>query len=185
MRFLVVWIFLFLTLVSAQEESIAEKRWSDYRRFMEKTALLSKQVQLEEINGYFNQIVNELDSLNWGEEDYWSTPKEFIIRGKGDCEDFVIAKYFALKELGFDASQMMIIIVKVDNLQELHAVLGVKNQSGEILILDNLSWKILPITKRRDLKIVKWVNESSLKAQDQRLETIKFLGVIQKIKNER
>lgn len=32
--------------------------------------------------------------------DYWATPYEFLARDKGDCEDYVIAKYFALLHLG-------------------------------------------------------------------------------------
>lgn len=30
----------------------------------------------------------------------WKTPKEFLIDGEGVCEDFAIAKYFTLLELG-------------------------------------------------------------------------------------
>jgi len=141
---------------------------------------LNKTVQIEKVNNYFNGIVNELDILNWEKEDYWATPNEFVTRGKGDCEDFVIAKYFSLKELGIEPKNMMLIIVKVDGMKELHAVLGVKNGSSEILILDNLSWKILPLSKRTDLKIVRWVNETYLDKSD-KPEVKLFTQVIKKM----
>lgn len=164
--------------------SMEEKRLEDYHIFIHKTVPLSSEMKLEKVNNYFNMIVNELDINNWGIEDYWATPQEFIEHGKGDCEDFAIAKYFALKELGFNPSKMMIMIVKVDRMQDFHAVLGVKDSSGEIMILDNLSWKILPLTKRTDLKIVRWVNESiaaQISPTSHRDEVEKFRTVIGKI----
>lgn len=78
----------------------------------------------------------------------------------------------------------MIMIVKVDRMQDFHAVLGVKDSLGEILILDNLSWKILPLTKRTDLKIVRWVNElivAQTSPTSHRDEVEKFRTVIGKI----
>lgn len=181
MRFIVS---LILCLITLYGETLEEKRLADYHSFIIKTQPLSSEMKLEKVNLYFNAFVNELDINNWGYEDYWASPKEFISKGRGDCEDFAIAKYFVLKELGFDPAKMMILIVKVDNLQELHAVLGVKNSAGEIMILDNLSWKILPLTKRTDLKIVRWVNESIVSKTsptDNREEIDKFRGVIGKI----
>lgn len=165
-------------------ETLGQKRIDDYERFIKETTLLPKDVQLEKVNHYFNAIVNELDIHNWNIEDYWATPAEFIVRGKGDCEDFVIAKYFTLKQLGFDPTKMMIMIVKVDHERDFHAVLGLKNSTGEILILDNLSWKILPLTKRTDLKIVRWVNESIVTKTPQhtnRMEVENFRVVLDKI----
>ena len=54
----------------------------------------------------------------------------------GDCEDFAIAKYFALRDLGFPASQMRIVVLK-DTLRNLdHAVTAVY-LDGDAWILDN------------------------------------------------
>ena len=53
----------------------------------------------------------------WGVMDYWETPAEFFQKS-GDCEDFAIAKYFALRDLGFPASQMRIVVLK-DTLRNL------------------------------------------------------------------
>lgn len=164
-------------------ESMGDKRIESYKRFLETIVHDSPTLQMEKVNDYFNQLVNESDRVVWGEEDYWATPKELILQGRGDCEDFAIAKYFALKTLGADPSKMMILIVKADGRPELHVVLGVKQPSSEIMILDNLSWKIVPLGKRKDLKIVRWVNENHLERIDSQ-DAIKLSRVIQKIKAE-
>lgn len=178
-------IFLILAgyIWVSHADSIGEKRKISYNRFLETIAHDSPALQMEKINDYFNQIVNDSDWVVWGEEDYWATPKELMKQGRGDCEDFAIAKYFALKTLGIDPSKMMILIVKVDGLSELHVVLGVKNTLTEIMILDNLSWKIIPLKKRSDLKIVRWVNETHLDRFDSP-DALKLGRVIQKMKRE-
>jgi predicted transglutaminase-like cysteine proteinase len=46
------------------------------------------------------------------QEDYWSTPREFLISGRGDCEDYAIIKYFTLIKLGFDERKLFLTSVK-------------------------------------------------------------------------
>jgi len=147
------YLFCLITPLLYSNE-IAKLRMDDYNDFVRAVSTLPRSVQIERVNSYFNRIVNDYDINIWGKEDYWATPEEFIIRGGGDCEDFVIAKYFTLKRLGFDPSKMMIYIVKVQHERDFHAVLGVQNERNETMILDNLSWKILPIHKRSDLHIL-------------------------------
>jgi len=57
-------------------------------------------MQLLEMNRIFNQFEFLEDHLPWGEQDYWATAEEFHATRKGNCEDFVIARYFALRKLG-------------------------------------------------------------------------------------
>jgi predicted transglutaminase-like cysteine proteinase len=77
--------------------------------------------------------------------DYWATPKEFLMLS-GDCEDYSIAKYFALKQLGLDISKMRIVVVK-DRIRNVgHAVLAVY-MDNTAYILDNLSNLVLPHNK--------------------------------------
>ena len=54
--------------------------------------------QLKEVNRAFNAHRYTLDINNWGEEDYWETPYQFL-KKNGDCEDYAISKYFTLKAL--------------------------------------------------------------------------------------
>lgn len=87
------------------------------------------------VNAMINKTTYINDSKNWGKSDYWATPIEFLSRG-GDCEDFAIAKYTALRMLGVSEDLMRIAIVhdKVKNIP--HAVLIVYTEDG-VLILDN------------------------------------------------
>lgn len=81
------------------------------------------------------------DSRNWGQSDYWETPAEFQSRG-GDCEDYAIAKYAALKSLGVPEERLRIAIVQ-DTWKKLpHAVLVVYTDEGPY-ILDNQSKSML------------------------------------------
>lgn len=86
-----------------------------------------------------NRMMNEkkyiLDNKNWGKSDYWATPIEFLARG-GDCEDFSIAKYFALRALGVPESHMRIAIVHDNQKNIPHAILIVYAENGP-MILDN------------------------------------------------
>ena len=70
--------------------------------------------------------------------DYWAQPGEFLQHG-GDCEDFCIAKYLALRDLGFDEGAMRIVIVTDLQKQIPHAILAVQRDEGDELILDNQS----------------------------------------------
>ncbi len=93
------------------------------------------------VNGYFNQWRPKSDADTWDTPEYWASPKEFIgVRG-GDCEDYAIAKYFALRFLGIGADRMRLVVVrrKDENgvfAPELHAVLAVR-ASKTWFILDN------------------------------------------------
>ena len=74
--------------------------------------------------------------------DYWASPIQFLNRS-GDCEDFVVFKYFALKLLGFDDRRLKIVLVRdtVNNAD--HAVLAVY-LNGQIYILDSNLKDIVP-----------------------------------------
>jgi predicted transglutaminase-like cysteine proteinase len=92
--------------------------------------------KLEIINDWANAHPYITDQLNWGMQDYWATPYEFMDIN-GDCEDYAIAKYYSLRAAGVPEEQMRIMIVQDLNLGGIiHAVLGV--YEGERLwILDN------------------------------------------------
>ena len=87
------------------------------------------------VNNYMNSFRYIEDKNNWGRSDYWATPAEFYSRG-GDCEDFAIAKYAALKALGFPASQMRLAIVQDQKKNVPHAILIVYTARGAVM-LDN------------------------------------------------
>ena len=87
------------------------------------------------VNEYVNQFRYIEDQNNFGKSDYWATPTEFFARG-GDCEDFAIAKYAILKQLGVSEDRMRLAIVqdKIKNIP--HAILIVYTDNGP-MVLDN------------------------------------------------
>jgi len=119
--------------------SSAARSWHQ----MEKTALtLTSTEQLKWVNQFFNRWPYRLDLETYGLRDYWATPKEFM-QFSGDCEDYSISKYFALRALGLPAEKLRIVVIK-DNIRNLgHAVLAVY-QGDQVYILDNLSDLVLP-----------------------------------------
>ena len=76
-----------------------------------------------------------------GVEDYWATPREFFAKG-GDCEDYALAKYAALRAAGFAQDDLRFLIVRLPHLQTDHAVLSVRHE-GRWLILDNRRFAML------------------------------------------
>jgi predicted transglutaminase-like cysteine proteinase len=98
--------------------------------------------QLETVNRFLNDWRYKDDSKNYGRRDYWASPLEFFLRS-GDCEDYAIVKYVTLRELGFAAEQLRLVVVQ-DVVRDLaHAVLAVY-LGEQIYIMDNLNRAILP-----------------------------------------
>ncbi|MGB2065030.1 MAG: transglutaminase-like cysteine peptidase, partial [Marinomonas gallaica] len=86
--------------IGAQYGPRAELRIMAWRRTVEESQGLSVGQKLQNVNIFFNMLQFVSDQQHWGKNDYWATPIEFLATGGGDCEDFTIAKYFALRELG-------------------------------------------------------------------------------------
>jgi predicted transglutaminase-like cysteine proteinase len=98
--------------------------------------------QLDSVNRFLNGWRYKEDAANYGRRDYWATPLEFFLRS-GDCEDYAIAKYVTLRQLGFAAEQLRLVVVQ-DVVRDLaHAVLAVY-LDDRVYILDNLTKAVLP-----------------------------------------
>ncbi|MBD1558102.1 sulfate adenylyltransferase [Vibrio sp. S9_S30] len=113
---------------------------------------LKEKDQLGAVNKFFNQLYFVDDIKLWGKKDYWATPLEFLGSAAGDCEDFTIAKYFSLIELGVPDKKLRLVYVKAIELNQFHMVLAYyQTPSSQPLILDNLIPDIKPASKRKDL----------------------------------
>lgn len=93
------------------------------------------------VNGYFNQWRPKADDVTWGQDEHWATLREFFAQRGGDCEDYAIAKYFALRYLNFNGDAMRIVVVRMQDekgkfREQLHAVLAIYAK-GTWFILDN------------------------------------------------
>ena len=115
--------------------------------------------RLKKANDFFNRTVAFADDLQvWGQVDYWATPLQTLGRTAGDCEDYAIAKYFTLLELGVEPQKLRLIYVRAktgtsDNvLLQAHMVLAYYAQpDAEPLVLDNLVGEIRAASRRSDL----------------------------------
>jgi predicted transglutaminase-like cysteine proteinase len=119
--------------------------------------------KLNLVNNFFNgaRFVDDRDL--WNKKDYWATPVEFIGQDAGDCEDFSIAKYFTLKELGVPTQKLRITYTKSVTYNQAHMVLAYyESPNSEPLILDNINKRIKPASQRTDLKPVYSFNADDL-----------------------
>ena len=108
---------------------------NDFRQFLKGVADLPELEMIREINSWANSVPYVEDSKNWGKSDYWATPVEFFRKG-GDCEDYAIAKYTALRALGWPENRLRLAIV-TDLIKGIpHAILIVYTSEGPV-ILDN------------------------------------------------
>jgi predicted transglutaminase-like cysteine proteinase len=94
-------------------------------------------VMAQKVDELYNRVAYIEDSKNWGKSDYWGTPVEFLTRG-GDCEDYAITKYTALRALGVPEERLRIAIVHDIQKNVPHAILIVYADEGA-MILDNQS----------------------------------------------
>ncbi len=119
-------------------------KWrGSYQEFKNKYNSLNGDVkaQLSLVNQYWNQYPYREDIRNvYKKPDYWAIPDE-MVKNSGDCEDYAIAKFYTLKDLGFPTDKMRIIVVFETIRGIAHAVLGVY-VDDDVLILDNLSNRI-------------------------------------------
>ena len=142
--------------------------WEDIIRTTDRSK--SDREKLEKVNQFFNTRIRYASDIEvWGVKDYWATPLEFLCRNAGDCEDFAIAKFFTLKEIGVKEERLNIMYVKALQYGIAHMVLSYYSTPGaEPLILDNLIDGIAPASKRPDLLPVLGFNGSGLWTAKQR-----------------
>jgi len=130
----------------------AKVRFENLVSLLNQLSTQNKPTQLESINDFFNDLNFESDMVVWKQEDYWASRDEFIGMNRGDCEDYSIAKYFSLQQLGFSDSEIYITYVKAIKYRQSHMVLSYfKTPSAMPLILDNINKEVLPASKRDDL----------------------------------
>ncbi len=149
--------------IGAQYGNRAELRIMAWRRTVEESRGLSVSQQLQNVNNFFNMLRFVNDQEHWGKNDYWATPIEFLATGGGDCEDFTIAKYFALRELGVPDDKLRLVYVKALRLNQHHMVLAYYHTPTSVpVILDNLDKTIKPAVQRNDLLPIYSFNAENL-----------------------
>ncbi len=142
----------------------------DWQRTLGDARPATEADKLRRINDFFNQrIAFDDDRSVWGQSDYWATPIETMGQGRGDCEDFSIAKYYSLLKLGIPVSKLRLVYVKAaqsgpgGTFLVAHMVLAYyATPNADPLVLDNLNPQILPASQRSDLSPIFSFNGAGL-----------------------
>lgn len=133
-------------------------QWDDWKRLLADARASAPLAQLELVNRFINKHPYITDPVNWGVDDYWTSIGQFFAKD-GDCEDYAIAKFYTLRELGWDNEQMRIVVLQDQNLKVAHAILVV--QAGErTLVLDNQINQVVEAAAIRHYRPIFSLNET-------------------------
>ena len=93
--------------------------------------------KLEAVDWYVNKRVRFVDDrVQWGKADVWSPASVTLKTGRGDCEDYAIAKMAMLRRAGFADRDLYVVVLKDLVRRADHAVL-VARAGGHMYVLDN------------------------------------------------
>jgi predicted transglutaminase-like cysteine proteinase len=110
--------------------------------------------RLDAVNRYVNSRVTFTDDRRqYHIADLWSSAGETLRRGRGDCEDYAIAKLQMLRSAGFADRDLYLVIVKDLVRRADHAVLVVRSD-GRMLLLDNGTDRIADAANAQDYRPV-------------------------------
>jgi predicted transglutaminase-like cysteine proteinase len=97
----------------------------------------SGRARIGAINRAVNLAIRETSDLaQWGVVEHWSPPLETLATGRGDCEDYAIAKFAALIAAGLAPEDVRLVVVHDTVADDGHAVAAAR-VDGHWLILDN------------------------------------------------
>lgn len=100
---------------------------------LDRLATQDRRTQVNEINRLFNRrpYVSDVEQFNL--PDKWQSPLD-LLEGGGDCEDFAIAKYFALRQLGVPDDDLRIVVAQEPTSGSGHAFLAVALEGREMIL---------------------------------------------------
>lgn len=136
----------------SKNKSFIINRLNKYQTLKKKVVNYELIRKLSHINTFINKVLPSHDIKSNNSLDYWATPKEFLIGGHGDCEDYAIAKYFTLLELGIKKEHLYFAVVDVKGRRDSHMILlYLEDKNQTPLVMDNLNFKVVPMTVRKRL----------------------------------
>ncbi len=150
-------------------EEYCHGRLKGLRHVIQKGASLAPDDQLRLVNRYINKRRYRRDrtqislSVTDGGQarlrNQWSTLLEFLDRG-GDCEDYATAKYFLLRELGYQAGDMRIVVSFDRSVRAHHAVLAIRRADGSSWLLE--SDNTIRKSRQRGYRFIYAINENGI-----------------------
>jgi len=108
--------------------------------------------RLGEINRAINLAIRPMSDLaQYGQVDVWSSPLVTFATGAGDCEDYAIAKFVALRLAGVSPDDLRIVVMRDTIHGEDHAV-AVARLDDRWLTLDNRRMAMVEDTDVRNIR---------------------------------
>jgi predicted transglutaminase-like cysteine proteinase len=108
--------------------------------------------RLGEINRAINLAIRPMSDLaQHGAVDVWSSPLVTFASGAGDCEDYAIAKFAALRLAGISPEDLRIVVMRDTISGEDHAVAAAR-LDGHWLMLDNRRMAMIEDTYVRNYR---------------------------------
>ena len=102
-----------------------------------------REAMVREVNLWVNRRIDFTDDeRSAGRADLWQSASESLRSGRGDCEDYALAKMQLLAALGVPQDDMYLVLVRDLVRRQDHAVLAVRLE-GRFVVLDNNSDALL------------------------------------------
>jgi predicted transglutaminase-like cysteine proteinase len=159
-------------LAAAEYGQDAVNRIKAWRAMIDKNQTQPELDKLTRANSFVNDRISYAsDMAVWGVQDYWTTPLELFGKGRGDCEDYAIAKYITLRLMDVPVQKLRLVYVRARMGPQTvaHMVLSYfETPSADPLILDNLIDAVLPAQRRPDLFPVFSFNNEGLWVEGER-----------------
>lgn len=154
---------VFGTIALRVEHTPLDRRWRKVRNARVAGALASwaralgnlpTEQKIDAVNRYVNGRVSFTEDLSQHHSaDLWQSASDTLRRGRGDCEDYAIAKLQLLRDAGVAPSDLYLVIVKDLVRRADHAVLVVRT-GDRMLLLDNATDLVTDATAYQDYRPV-------------------------------
>ena len=128
--------------------------------------------KLEAVNHYVNARVRFVDDrVQYGVADRWTAASQTLARGRGDCEDFAIAKRAMLRAAGVAERDLYLVVLKDLTRRADHAVLVVR-ANGRFLVLDNGTDRIVDSASVQDYRPILTFTQGKVWTHGYRRDTL-------------
>src|SRR5450756_344387 len=126
-----------LALCDGDRERCASPAALQFLAIVDDARARDGRARLGEVNRAINLSIKATsDWAQYGEIDVWSSPLVTFAHGAGDCEDYAIAKFVALRQAGISPDDLRIVVMRDTIRGEDHAVAAAR-LDGRWLMLDN------------------------------------------------
>jgi predicted transglutaminase-like cysteine proteinase len=126
-----------LALCEGDRDGCASPAALKFLDIVDAARLREGRARLGEINRAINLAIRPASDLaQHGQIDIWTPPLATLARGGGDCEDYAIAKFMALRRAGLSPDDLRIVVLRDTIHGEDHAVAAAR-LDGRWLMLDN------------------------------------------------